>query len=211
MPSGFPDIQVLPVASIKPCPSNNKRHSQRQVAQIMASVEEFGWTKPILVDEDFEILAGHGGRLAAINLGMEHVPCIVLDHLSDSQKRAYRIADNKIAENSEWDWTVVADEVSALVDYDYDVDLLGFDEQELEAILRQAESFLPPKPVPPPPVPVQAHERQPLPNDSRPAVSPSQQKQIGLLVVAHPEMVSPELAKMIQGVLPTFGKSAQHG
>lgn len=198
-------VEFFSLDKIRPCPTNTKRHSQKQVEQIAASVQEFGWTKPILVDENFEILAGHGGRLAALHIGMDEVPCIVLSHLSERQKRAYRIADNKIAENSDWDWSMIGDEVSALLDSDFDIDILGFDEQEIDAILKQAESFLPEKPAPPPPVPVQAHERHVAPDDARPAVSPSQQRQIGLLVVAHPEMVSPELAKMIQGVLPSFG------
>jgi DNA modification methylase len=105
------------------------------VAQIAASIKEFGWTNPILVDGDNGIIAGHGRMLAARKLGMDTIPVIELAHLSETQKKALIIADNKLALNADWDNGLLTLELQALEESDFNLDLLGFDETELNALL----------------------------------------------------------------------------
>ena len=92
-------IEQLKVAELTPYARNSRTHSVEQISQVAASIQEFGFTNPILIDKDGEIIAGHGRVMAAKQIGIDHVPCIRLDHLSDAQKRAYVIADNKLTEN----------------------------------------------------------------------------------------------------------------
>lgn len=118
------------------CYENNPRtHSSSQVAQIAASIEEFGFTNPLLVDSRSGILAGHGRLLAARKLNLEQVPVIVLDHLTEAQKRAYIIADNKIAENAGWDEQKLQAELEALKSELFSLDVIGFHEEELNQLL----------------------------------------------------------------------------
>ena len=114
---------------------NSRTHSDAQVAQIAASVREFGWTNPVLVDGENGIIAGHGRVLAARKLGMDEVPCIELAGLSDTQRRAYIIADNKLALNGGWDDELLALELGELHAADFDMALLGFDAGELSAAM----------------------------------------------------------------------------
>jgi ParB family chromosome partitioning protein len=120
-------IETRPVAKLLPYVSNSRTHSDAQVAQIAASIKEFGWTNPILIDGDNTIIAGHGRLLAARKLGMESVPAIVLDHLSKAQQRALVIADNQLALNAGWDMAMLAAELAELDDAKFDLELLGFD------------------------------------------------------------------------------------
>jgi DNA modification methylase len=115
---------------------NPRTHSEAQVAQIAASIAEFGFTCPILVDSGAGILAGHGRLLAARKLGLKKVPVIVLDHLSDAQKRAYIIADNQLALNAGWDDETLRAELAALQSEDFNLDLIGFNVHELDELLR---------------------------------------------------------------------------
>jgi len=128
-------IEMWLVDKLIPWARNPRTHSDAQVAQIAASIAEFGFNNPILVDTKAGIIAGHGRLLAARKLGLTEVPVIVLDHLSEAQKRAYVIADNKLAENAGWDDDLLRIEVEALQDDDFDVSLLGFEDVELAQLL----------------------------------------------------------------------------
>lgn len=128
-------IQPRPIEGLIPYARNSRTHSDEQVAQIAASIREFGWTNPVLVDGDNGIIAGHGRVLAARKLGMAEVPCIELAHLSEAQKKAYIIADNKLALNAGWDNELLALEFGELQELGFDLDLTGFDADELEALM----------------------------------------------------------------------------
>ena len=130
-----PKIEQRLVADLIPYAANSRTHSDAQVAQIAASIKEFGWTNPILVSGDDTIIAGHGRLLAARKLAMVEVPVIVLDHLSKAQQRALVIADNQLALNAGWDMDMLKAEIEDLKLDDFDIDLLGFDEKFLDGLL----------------------------------------------------------------------------
>ena len=123
------------VAELIPYAANSRTHSDAQVAQIAASIKQFKFTNPILIDGDNSIIAGHGRLLAARKLGMDEVPVIVLDHLSKAQQRALVIADNQLALNAGWDMDMLKAEIEDLKLEDFDIDLLGFDEKFLDGLL----------------------------------------------------------------------------
>lgn len=127
----FPPYKSANVADLIPYARNSRTHSDAQVAQIAASIREFGFTNPVLVDGANGVIAGHGRILAARKLGMDTVPVIELAHLSEAQKRAYVIADNKLALNAGWDDEMLRVEISELTDAGFDVSLLGFSDEEL--------------------------------------------------------------------------------
>ncbi|MDZ7891742.1 MAG: site-specific DNA-methyltransferase [Rhodoferax sp.] len=134
--SWFADkIQQWPTAKLLPYARNARTHSDDQVAQIAASIAEFGFTNPILAGSDGVIVAGHGRLAAAQKLGLEVVPVVVLDHLSPTQRRALVIADNRIAENAGWDDAMLRIEIAALQDDDFDVSLTGFDADALAELM----------------------------------------------------------------------------
>ena len=124
-------VQQYKVEDLIPYVNNSRTHSDAQVAQIAASIKEFGWTNPILVDGEKGIIAGHGRLLAARKLEMSEVPVIELNHLTPTQKKALIIADNKLALNADWEQELLKIEIQALSDDDFDITLLGFDEIEL--------------------------------------------------------------------------------
>ena len=128
-------IEQRPVAGLIPYVNNSRKHSDEQVAQIAASIKEFGWTNPILVDGANGIIAGHGRLMAARKLGMEAVPVIELAHLSEPQRKALIIADNKLAMNAEWDNDLLMLELGELLEGGFNLDLLGFGKDELDALL----------------------------------------------------------------------------
>src|SRR5579872_6444485 len=128
-------IELWPIEKLIPFDRNPRMHSDAQVAQIAASIAEFGFTNPLLVDTKAGIIAGHGRLLAAHKLGLKQVPVIVLDHLTEAQKRAYIIADNQLAMNAGWDYTLLAAELAALQQEDFDVSLIGFEDEELARLL----------------------------------------------------------------------------
>ena len=132
-------LELWPIDKLRPYERNPRTHSADQVAQIAASMVEFGFTNPILVDETDGILAGHGRLMAARQLGLTEVPVVRLGHLTPAQKRAYIIADNALALRAGWDPTLLAEELAWLRDETFDLDLLGFDASELEALLAPAE------------------------------------------------------------------------
>jgi ParB/RepB/Spo0J family partition protein len=123
------------VEKLVPYANNPRTHSDAQIAQIAESIEEFGFTNPILVDTKAGILAGHGRLRAAQKLGLAKVPVLVLDHLTETQKRAYLLADNRLAENAGWDEELLAAELEALKLEEYDLALTGFSEKELDELL----------------------------------------------------------------------------
>ena len=130
-------IEYRPIEALIPYARNSRTHSDAQVAQIAASIREFGWTNPVLVDGDNGIIAGHGRVLAARKLGFEQVPVIELAHLSESQKRAYVLADNKLAENAGWDDELLRIELEALRAAGFDLSLTGFADDELAALMAE--------------------------------------------------------------------------
>jgi DNA modification methylase len=142
-------------ASLKPDPRNARTHPKRQLKQIIASIREFGFTNPILVDPDGMVVAGHGRLLAATAMGLAEVPTIDLAGLSEAQKRALRIADNKIALNAGWDLDLLKEELGQLSSLDIDLDLgiTGFSTGELDVLLRSAadpeDDVIPPVPATP--------------------------------------------------------------
>jgi ParB-like chromosome segregation protein Spo0J len=129
-------VVYRPLADLIPYARNSRTHSDAQIAQIAASIREFSFTNPVLTDELGGIIAGHGRVLAARQLGLELVPCIELRGLSETQKRAYVIADNKLALNAGWDEELLAVELQGLVDEGFDFALTGFDQGELDALLK---------------------------------------------------------------------------
>ena len=131
------DLQLVrwPVEKLIPFARNARTHSDEQVAQIAASIAEFGWTNPILAGADGIVIAGHARLLAARKLGMTEVPVIVLDHLSETQRRALVIADNRLALNAGWDEEMLRVELDALREDDFNLELLGFADDEIEALL----------------------------------------------------------------------------
>ena len=129
-----PQIEMMAVAELVPYARNSRTHDDAQVAQISASIREFGFTNPVLIDTQGGIIAGHGRVLAARKLKMEQVPCIMLDHLTDTQRRAYVIADNKLALNSSWDKELLQLELADLNDEGFDLDLTGFTPEEILAL-----------------------------------------------------------------------------
>ena len=125
------------IVDLIPYVNNSRTHSDAQVAQIAASIKEFGWTNPILIDGDKGIIAGHGRLLAARKLGHKQVPTIELKHLTAAQRKAYVIADNQLALNAGWDTTLLTLELQELQKLDFDLDLLGFNEQQIKEILNE--------------------------------------------------------------------------
>ena len=126
-------IETIPTTDLIPYARNTRTHSPEQVAQIAGSIREFGFTNPVLIDAENGIIAGHGRVMAASKLGLAKVPCIRLSHLTETQRRAYIIADNKLALNAGWDAEMLALELSDLRGLDFDLDLIGFTEEEMGA------------------------------------------------------------------------------
>lgn len=129
------NIEMLEVSDLKPYEKNARTHSKAQVEQIAASIREFGWTNPVLIKDDLTIIAGHGRVMAAKSMGQTEVPCIRLSHLTDAQVQAYVIADNKLATNAGWDEEILAAELQALADQGFQLDVIGFSDRELNALL----------------------------------------------------------------------------
>ena len=132
-------IEQIKTEDLIPYARNSRTHSEEQTAQIAGSIREFGFTNPVLIDGRNGIIAGHGRVMAAQKLGLESVPCIRLDHLTETQKRAYIIADNKLALNSGWDEEMLALELADLREMDFDLDLIGFDASSIESIMNPPE------------------------------------------------------------------------
>jgi len=137
MSETYPVIEMVAVDVLVPYARNARTHSDEQVAQIAASMREFGFTNPLLVDRNNQVIAGHGRLSAAELVGLAEVPCIRLENLSETQKRAYVLADNKLAENAGWDTTMLRLELIDLRDDGFDLGLTGFSEDELADLLKE--------------------------------------------------------------------------
>lgn len=135
---GATKIEWMSVETLIPYAKNARTHSNEQVAQIAGSIKEFGFNNPVLVDKDNSIIAGHGRLMAARKLGMDKVPVVQLGHMTEAQRKAYVLADNRIALNSGWDTSMLSLELQELKD-DIDLSLLGFDADELDALLNPIE------------------------------------------------------------------------
>jgi DNA modification methylase len=144
-------IKQLDPAKLTPYPNNARTHSAKQVTQIAASITEFGFLNPVLIDGEGGIIAGHGRVMAAVELGLAQVPTINANHLTDDQRRAYIIADNKLAENAGWDQGILIDELDALLLDDFDLALVGFDHGELAVLLNKEDGKTNPDELPPEP------------------------------------------------------------
>jgi DNA modification methylase len=149
-------IKTALVDSLIPYAMNSRTHSEAQVTQIAASIKEFGFLNPVIVDGNNGIIAGHGRVMAAKKLKLVEVPIVEASHLTEAQKKAYVIADNKLAMNAEWDISILSVELAGLKDFGFDIDLLGFDDDELSKILDiepvdglTDEDFVPEAPVDP--------------------------------------------------------------
>jgi len=127
-------VELRSIDSLTVYKRNARTHSEPQIEQIMASLREFGWTNPVLIDEKNNIIAGHARVEAARRLEMTEVPCITLDGLTEAQKKAYLIADNKLALNAGWNEELLRTELLDLKSMDFDLDLLGFDPEEMADI-----------------------------------------------------------------------------
>ena len=136
-------IEYRPVGTLKPSPRNPRTHSKKQIRQIADSIRIFGWTNPVLIDGDGGVIAGHGRLEAAKLRGIERVPTIRLDHMTAAQKRAYALADNKLAENAGWDTELLVLELQYLIelDLDFDVTITGFEAGEIDFLLDEANKI----------------------------------------------------------------------
>ena len=131
-------IECTPISELRPHPNNARTHSRKQIRQIAKSIEQFGFCNPVLVDDAKQIIAGHGRVEAAKLLGVDAVPTCRLSHLSEADKRAYVLADNKLAENAGWDKELLAIELQGLIELEVDIELTGFDMAEIDLILEEA-------------------------------------------------------------------------
>ena len=134
-------IVERPISSLRPYDGNARIHPDDQIELIERSIREFGWTVPVLIAEDGEVVAGHGRIEAAKNLGIEVVPTIEVGHLTPAQIKAYRIADNRIAELGQWDLGLMTQDLEILADAGFDLSLTGFDDEFLDAVSIDEEVF----------------------------------------------------------------------
>ena len=146
-------IEMRDIASLRPYAGNARRHSKKQIRQIAASIGRFGFTNPVLIDDEDQILAGHGRVMAAKELGMAEVPTVRLSHLSVAERRAYVLADNKLALNAGWDVDILSIELQGLVDIGFEMELTGFSLAEVDFVLdgageRKTEEVAPADVVP---------------------------------------------------------------
>jgi DNA modification methylase len=132
------NIELTPITELRPYPNNARTHSRKQIRQIANSIKKFGFCNPVLIDDTKEIIAGHGRVEAARLLGIDAVPTCRLSHLSDAEKRAYILADNKLAEKAGWDKELLAIELQGLIELDVDIELTGFEMTEVDLILEDA-------------------------------------------------------------------------
>ena len=134
-------IEKISIDKLIPYANNARTHSDEQVAQIAASIREFGFNNPVLIAEDDTIIAGHGRVMAARKLNLSEVPCLRLSHLTETQRKAYILADNKLALNAAWDVDLLKLEIQDLMTEKFAVELTGFDLQELAKILDNQEDL----------------------------------------------------------------------
>jgi hypothetical protein len=134
----LPRPELRNLQTLKPYQHNARTHSKRQIEQIARSIERFGFINPVLIDASGAIIAGHGRVEAARQLSLSHVPTLRIEHLTDAEKRAYILADNKLAEKAGWDREILAIELQALVDMDFEIELTGFEMADVDFLLDEA-------------------------------------------------------------------------
>lgn len=149
-------IKYVPIESLVPYANNARQHSPGQVRQIAKSIQRFGFINPVLVDKNGTLIAGHGRLLAARELGLQRLPTVRIDHLTEAERRAYALADNKIAMNATWDDRLLRVELTYLasLDLDFGLDLTGFSTPEIDLLMAAEATELEPAPPPPPARPV---------------------------------------------------------
>src|SRR5882757_6344170 len=131
-------IELMPMRDLRPYANNARTHTKKQIRQIAKSIEKFGFCNPVLIDNENQIVAGHGRVEAAKLLELEAVPTCRLSHLSEADKRAYILADNKLASKAGWDKDLLAVELQGLLELDVDLELTGFDMGEIDLVLEEA-------------------------------------------------------------------------
>ena len=129
------EMQLIAIDKLVPYANNARTHSPEQINKLRGSLREFGFINPVIIDKDYGILAGHGRVAAAKAEGMKSVPCVFAEHLSEAQKKAYILADNRFALDAGWDEEMLRVEMEALQGMDFDVSLTGFDEAEIADLL----------------------------------------------------------------------------
>jgi len=127
-------LEIVDINRLVPYAKNARTHSDKQIKQLQASIREFGFINPVLIDGQYNIIAGHGRVLAATEEGLKELPCVYVDHLSKTQIKAYIIADNQLAMNASWDEELLKVDLEELKELNFDIDLLGFDDKELNKL-----------------------------------------------------------------------------
>ena len=140
LPASDRKMELVAVARLKPYGANARTHSKKQIRQIANSIQRFGFTNPVLIDDEGMIVAGHGRVAAAKLLKLTAVPALRLSHLSDAEKSAYILADNRLAEKAGWDKELLAIELQGLIELDFDVEITGFDMPEIDLVLEDADA-----------------------------------------------------------------------
>ena len=135
------ELKLVDIDKLVPYARNSRTHSPEQIKQIQASIREFGFVNPVLIDGKFNIIAGHGRVLAAKAEGLEEVPCVLVEHLTETQKKAYILADNQLALNAGWDTEMLKIEIEELKELDFDIGLIGFDGDEIDLLFKQEEEI----------------------------------------------------------------------
>lgn len=159
-------IDQVKISLVRKDPRNSRTHSDHQILQIANSIREFGFVSPVLLDKNNNLIAGEGRLEAASMLKLETIPAIRIDHLSERQRKALAIADNKIAMNAGWNFQVLSEELSSLAEMDFDLNVTGFDEQEIDSLLKDEPDILPEKSEPK--IKVKEHERTTNQKPSKP-------------------------------------------
>ena len=134
------EMKMVSTSKLIPYVNNARTHSQEQVNKLRGSLREFGFINPVIIDSDFNVIAGHGRLMAAKEEGIEEVPCVLVDYLTEAQKKAYILADNRYAQDAGWDEELLRLEIEALEGMDFDVSLTGFDDQEIADLFADSES-----------------------------------------------------------------------
>ena len=141
--------EIKDPAALTDAPNNSRTHSEQQILEIVKSIQEWGFTNPLLIDPNGEVIAGHGRKMAALRLGLTEVPCIILDGLTKIQKQAYLIADNQLALTASWDFDLLKSELLDLKNVDFDLSLIGFDDSFLDGLMvEQTPGLVPEDDVP---------------------------------------------------------------
>ena len=218
-------VEQKPIEALHPHPNNPRTHPNEQIIQIANSIKEYGWTSPIIADEKGTVLAGHGRLYAAIEvLGLEEVPVITVKGLSDDQKRAYIIADNKLAANAEWKYEELLAEINYLTNAGHDIATMGFDDDDILGIHSMIddtgfpdeiaggdiiESHTEPTQLQGDGSPTHRQETMPEPGDNSSGEDSGESDKIGFTVELL-ERDMPILWRVLDGIISTKGEINTH-